>query len=260
MMRSSSISSTTAAILFIGRRRSADRLRRDEDHQFRPWRFLTVGGYAALSSPILGLPAIVAAVLPSLLGGLSRRRRRAFVIVRPLYHRPLDAILATWGLGIVIGQAHHARLRARGAIRPGSRSPATLPSSARLFASIGLLLHPRRDVIGALFTGAPDGHRLGLATRAVIMNENAGARARHRQRPGAPRHLRPRRRPCRPRRRAVTPLVQRRPEHGRCLAGQRLHAGAGLRRLAADPGASRVSCSAGRRCWSAPTSARSLEA
>ena len=27
-----------------------------------------------------------------------------YVIMRPLYTRPLDAILATWGLGIIIGQ------------------------------------------------------------------------------------------------------------------------------------------------------------
>ena len=26
------------------------------------------------------------------------------LVVRPLYTRPLDAILATWGLGIIIGQ------------------------------------------------------------------------------------------------------------------------------------------------------------
>ena len=26
------------------------------------------------------------------------------LVVRPLYARPLDAILATWGLGIIIGQ------------------------------------------------------------------------------------------------------------------------------------------------------------
>ena len=64
---------------------------------------LTVGGYAALLvtwagwNPWLSLPA---AALAGLLGGAAMER----TVLRPLYRRPLDAILATWGLGIVIGQ------------------------------------------------------------------------------------------------------------------------------------------------------------
>ena len=64
---------------------------------------LTVGGYAALLvtwagwNPWLSLPA---AALAGLLAGAAMER----TVLRPLYRRPLDAILATWGLGIVIGQ------------------------------------------------------------------------------------------------------------------------------------------------------------
>ncbi len=65
--------------------------------------FLTIGGYAALIvtelglDPWLALP--VAAFVGLVIGALVE-----FLVVRPLYARPLDAILATWGLGIVIGQ------------------------------------------------------------------------------------------------------------------------------------------------------------
>lgn len=58
--------------------------------------FLTVGGYAAHVvtahgfSPWLTIPA--AAAFGFVLGVVVER-----VVVRPLYSRPLDAILATWG-------------------------------------------------------------------------------------------------------------------------------------------------------------------
>ena len=64
---------------------------------------LTVGAYASLVvthlklNPWLGLPL---AVLAGVVVGMVIER----LIVQPLYRRPLDAILATWGLGIVIGQ------------------------------------------------------------------------------------------------------------------------------------------------------------
>ena len=65
--------------------------------------FLTVGGYAALLVTHLGwnpwwsLP--VAFAFGGACGAIVER-----LVMKPLYHRPLDAILATWGLAIVIGQ------------------------------------------------------------------------------------------------------------------------------------------------------------
>ena len=99
-------------------------------------------------------------------------------------------------------------------------------------------------VIAALFTGLLNGTRLGLSTRAVIMNETlahglgidstrvrlitfgigcglAGAR-----------------------RRADHAARERRSQHGPALADRRLHAGHGFRRLAADARRCRASCSA----------------
>ena len=65
--------------------------------------FVTVGAYAALVASRLGLPPVLAPALAFLAGGLIGAAAER-VVVRRLYGRPLDAILATWGLSIVIGQ------------------------------------------------------------------------------------------------------------------------------------------------------------
>jgi len=65
--------------------------------------FLTIGGYSALIVTWLGwnpwwsLPFALA--IGMVCGAIVER-----LVMRPLYARPLDAILATWGLGIVVGQ------------------------------------------------------------------------------------------------------------------------------------------------------------
>ena len=65
--------------------------------------FLTIGGYSGLVVTQLGWNAWMAypsaAVAGVLMGAVTER-----FVIRPLYDRPLDAILATWGLGIIIGQ------------------------------------------------------------------------------------------------------------------------------------------------------------
>src|ERR1700752_3901200 len=65
--------------------------------------FITVGAYAALVTAHLGLPLVAAPFLAFLFGGIIGAATEA-IIVRWLYRRPLDAILATWGLSIVLGQ------------------------------------------------------------------------------------------------------------------------------------------------------------
>ena len=83
--------------------------------------FLTVGGYSALLVTHMGLHPWWAPAFAFVIGavcGMAIER----LVVRPLYARPLDAILATWGLGIIIGQVitlaigregQNARLAAR---------------------------------------------------------------------------------------------------------------------------------------------------
>src|SRR5881296_1397461 len=65
--------------------------------------FLTIGGYSSLVVTQLSLNPWLSypfAALVGLICGMIIER----LVVRPLYARPLDAILATWGLGIIIGQ------------------------------------------------------------------------------------------------------------------------------------------------------------
>ena len=64
--------------------------------------FLTIGGYAALIVTELGLDPWLALPVAVSSGSSSARSSSSSSCAR--FTRPLDAILATWGLGIVIGQ------------------------------------------------------------------------------------------------------------------------------------------------------------
>lgn len=132
--------------------------------------FLTVGGYSAYVVTALGWSswlAIPFAALTGLILGLVVER----LIVRPLYARPLDAILATWGLGIIIGQlitigfgreVQFVQSPLSGAIDFLGLSY----SSYRLFlVAVALLL--AAALIGLMYFT-----RFGLNARAVIMNED----------------------------------------------------------------------------------------
>jgi branched-subunit amino acid ABC-type transport system permease component len=131
---------------------------------------LTVGAYASLVvtqlklNPWIGLPlAVVAGVV---LGMVIEQ-----LIVRPLYRRPLDAILATWGLGIVIGQlivfAFGREVQFVEAPIKGAYSIAGTEYSA-----YRLLLIPIALLLGGALTALLTGTRYGVKTRAVIMNED----------------------------------------------------------------------------------------
>ena len=131
--------------------------------------FLTIGGYAALVvtglgfSPWLALP--FAALVGLAIGALVER-----VVVRPLYARPLDAILATWGLSIVIVQlitvgfgrgTNFVQSPVQGAI-------AVLGSDYSLYRLIMLAI---ALLLGGAMLAILQGTQLGLTARAVIMNE-----------------------------------------------------------------------------------------
>ncbi|RAH97275.1 branched-chain amino acid ABC transporter permease [Acuticoccus sediminis] len=131
--------------------------------------WLTVGGYCAVATAQMGLNPWVALpiafVAGSVLGLLTER-----LIVRPLYSRPLDAILATWGLGIVIGQlitlTFGRDVQFTASLIPGTVDVlGTSYSAYRLFALVAAVL------LGLGFAWLMEGTRLGLSARAVIMNE-----------------------------------------------------------------------------------------
>jgi len=132
--------------------------------------FITIGAYTALVASRFGLPPVLAPAVAFLVGGLIGAAAER-IVVRRLYGRPLDAILATWGLSIVIGQ-----LVTLGFGREVQFVPAPVSGTLAIFSedysSYRLLLVVAAFVIAGLFTMLLNGTRLGLSTRAVIMNEN----------------------------------------------------------------------------------------
>ncbi|MCX4162236.1 MULTISPECIES: branched-chain amino acid ABC transporter permease [Paraburkholderia] len=131
---------------------------------------LTIGAYASFVvtqlklNPWLGLPL---AIVVGIVAGMLVEQ----VIVRPLYKRPLDAILATWGLGIVIGQlivmAFGREVQFVEAPLKGAFTIAGTDYSA-----YRLLLIPVALGLCGLMTLLLTGTRFGIKTRAVIMNED----------------------------------------------------------------------------------------
>jgi branched-chain amino acid transport system permease protein len=131
--------------------------------------FLTIGGYAALIVTQLGLSPYLAAPF-ALLVGLVMGAVVELLIVRPLYSRPLDAILATWGLSIVVVQVI-TLVFGRGTNfvqSPVQGAVALLNTSYSLYR---LLMLAVAAVLGGVMVAILQGTRLGLSARAVIMNE-----------------------------------------------------------------------------------------
>ena len=131
--------------------------------------FITVGAFAALLGTWIGLPFAAAVALAfavgALLGGVVER-----VLVRPLYHRPLDAILVTWGLGIVLAQLIIMGF-GRGIQFVDAPLPGTVEVLGTSYSTYRLAMVGAAIGVGVAFTALLNGTRLGLSTRAVIMNE-----------------------------------------------------------------------------------------
>lgn len=131
---------------------------------------MTLGGYAAVIATAIGVNPWIGIPLAAIFGaivGLGMER----IVVRSLYNRPLDAILATWGLSIIIGQiitlvfdrgVHFAEPPVRGVVSLLGESYSTY----RLVLTVLALL------LGLGLTLILKGTSLGLSTRAVIMNED----------------------------------------------------------------------------------------
>ncbi|MFM9925072.1 branched-chain amino acid ABC transporter permease [Variovorax sp. H27-G14] len=130
---------------------------------------LTLGGYASYVVTQLKLDPWLSWPL-SMVVGVVAGMGVEWLIVRPLYKRPLDAILATWGLGIVIGQAivmaFGREVQFVDAPLAGTWSVGGVDYSA-----YRLLLVPVAIVLCLLLTALLNGTRFGIRTRAVIMNE-----------------------------------------------------------------------------------------
>ncbi len=149
-------------------------------------------------------------------------------IIRFLYGRPLETLLATWGLSLILRQI------VRTVFGPTNRE-VTSPSwmSGAVETVGGLVLTYNRisiiifalvvlALIGALFRWT----RFGLQVRAVIQNRRMAGSMGIRTGPGRCAHLRPRRRQGR---RRAEPDRQRQPQSGSGLHHRFIH-GRGVRR------------------------------
>lgn len=132
--------------------------------------FLTLGGYAPLLitqmgwNPWLGAPLAFAMGLG--FGAVVER-----LIVKPLHARPLDAILATWGLGIIIGQVI-TLIFGRGVQFVQSPLEGTIHLFGTDYSLYRLALVGLACLVAAGIGLVLNGTRLGLITRAVTMNES----------------------------------------------------------------------------------------
>jgi urea transport system permease protein len=131
--------------------------------------FISLGAYAALIASRLGMPWMVS-LLAAFLAALAAGAIIEAMIVRRLYDRKLDAILATWGLGIVLGQLITLAF-GRGVQFIATPVTGTAWLLGAEYSIYRLLLVGAAIVLGAIFASLLGGTRLGLATRAVIMNE-----------------------------------------------------------------------------------------
>jgi urea transport system permease protein len=131
---------------------------------------LTVGGYAALAATSLGVSPWLSWPLAFLLGGIAGFLIELLVI-RPLYGRPLDAILATWGLGIVLGQIITLSF-GREVQFVAVPLSGTVSVFGEVYSVYRLMFIAVAAVLGAGFTLLLEFTRLGLSARAVIMNED----------------------------------------------------------------------------------------
>ena len=131
--------------------------------------FVTVGGYAALVGTRLGLPWVLVLPLAFATGAACGALTEA-TIVRRLYQRPLDAILATWGLGTVIGQIV-TLIFGREVQFVQAPITGTIDLLGFDYSAYRIAMIAAAVVVAVAFTGLLSGTRLGLSTRAVIMNE-----------------------------------------------------------------------------------------
>ena len=131
---------------------------------------LSFGGYMALTVTLLGwspwLAAPFALVTGFLVGALIEQ-----TIMRWLYARSLDAILAAWGLGMILVQlitiAYGRQIQFVQTPLSGA-----ITIFGETYSLYRLFLVLVAIALGIILTAVLKGTRLGLNTRAVIMNDN----------------------------------------------------------------------------------------
>jgi branched-subunit amino acid ABC-type transport system permease component len=160
---------TTAAILFIVSSGLLMVFGVMKIINFSHGAFLTVGGYSSVIVARFGLDwwwSVPCSLVIGFMLGIAVER----FIVRPLYARPLDAILATWGLGIIVGQII-TLIFGRGVQMVASPVSGAIPVLGGQYSAYRLILVGVALLVALALGWLLNGTRLGLQTRAVIMNE-----------------------------------------------------------------------------------------
>ncbi|WP_216675125.1 branched-chain amino acid ABC transporter permease [Paraburkholderia elongata] len=160
---------TTAAILFIVSAGLLMVFGVMKIINFSHGAFLTTGGYASVLVEHAGLNwwwGVPCALAIGFVAGMAVER----FIVRPLYARPLDAILATWGLGIIGGQLITLAF-GRGVQMVASPVDGAISLAGTQYSAYRLILVGVAALVALALGWLLNGTRLGLQTRAVIMNE-----------------------------------------------------------------------------------------
>jgi branched-chain amino acid transport system permease protein len=160
---------TTAAILFIVSAGLLMIFGVMKIINFSHGAFLTTGGYASVLVEHAGLNwwwGVPCALAIGFVAGMAVER----FIVRPLYARPLDAILATWGLGIIVGQLITLAF-GRGVQMVASPVDGAISFAGTQYSAYRLILVGVAVLVALALGWLLNGTRLGLQTRAVIMNE-----------------------------------------------------------------------------------------
>jgi len=131
--------------------------------------FLTTGGYCAFMITQLGISPWAAAPVAFVFGYILGWAVE-LLVVRPLYNRPLDAILATWGLSIIIGQVI-TLVFGREVQFAESPLSGTVDLLGVTYSAWRLVMFVIAVFLGAGLSALLYLTRFGLNARAVIMNE-----------------------------------------------------------------------------------------
>ncbi len=131
--------------------------------------FLTIGGYAAVVVSDIGWNPWLALLLAPTVGfimGLAAE----FLLVRHLYSRPLDTILATWGLAIVITQVVADQFGRSAHYVDELISGDPLQFGGAFFSQYRLFIVVVALVMGGLLLLLARSTHVGIIARAVILN------------------------------------------------------------------------------------------
>ncbi|WP_288947789.1 branched-chain amino acid ABC transporter permease [uncultured Paracoccus sp.] len=131
--------------------------------------WLTIGAYTTVVATRMGFSPWLSLPLAVFVGGLLGAATE-IAIVRPLYRRSLDAILATWGLGVVIVQIITLTF-GRDMQMPPALITGTVDVLGMPYSSYRLFLLVAAVIMGLAFVLVLERTRLGLNAQAVIMNE-----------------------------------------------------------------------------------------